>query len=120
VGLRRRGLAADGLSALRGGFYAWGLRVSELVSLPLSAAGVAEGLIAVRGKGGKERLVPLNDRARTAFRRWIDLCGEAGRPLRGDSRGLRSGDGPRRTYSPGLPMLRTLPSSDTSAGCTCR
>ncbi len=76
-------LAAARLSALLEGLYASGLRVSELVSLPLSAARVADGLIVVRGKGKKERLVPLNERARTAFRRWIDLRQEAGRPLRG-------------------------------------
>jgi integrase/recombinase XerD len=76
-------LAAARLSALLEGLYASGLRVSELVSLPLSAARVAEGLIAVRGKGGKERLVPLNERARGAMRRWIELRHEAGRPLRG-------------------------------------
>lgn len=76
-------LAAARLSALLEGLYASGLRVSELVALPLSAARVAEGLIAVRGKGGKERLVPLNGRARDAFRRWIELRREAGRPLAG-------------------------------------
>src|SRR5215472_7805343 len=41
--------------------YATGLRVSELVSLPPSAARGDARMIVVRGKGGKERLVPLND-----------------------------------------------------------
>ena len=43
--------------------YATGLRVSELVSLPMSALHLAEGWIKVRGKGGKERLVPLGEQA---------------------------------------------------------
>jgi integrase/recombinase XerD len=47
--------------------YATGLRVSELVSLPRSAARHDARMIVVRGKGGKERLVPLNDAARQAM-----------------------------------------------------
>lgn len=53
--------------------YGSGLRASELVSLPRRAvAGEREYLI-VRGKGDKERLVPLSDRARAAFDRWLPL-----------------------------------------------
>ena len=47
--------------------YATGLRVSELVALPLSAARRDARLIVVRGKGNKERLVPLNDASRQAM-----------------------------------------------------
>jgi integrase/recombinase XerD len=47
--------------------YATGLRVSELVSLPLSASRSAARMIVVRGKGNKERLVPLNDTSRRAM-----------------------------------------------------
>src|ERR1700751_5297128 len=47
--------------------YATGLRVSELVSLPISAARHDAHMIVVRGKGGKERLVPLNDASRRAM-----------------------------------------------------
>ena len=47
--------------------YATGLRVSELVSLPLSAARRDARMIVVRGKGDKERLVPLNDASRQAM-----------------------------------------------------
>lgn len=47
--------------------YATGLRVSELVSLPVSAARRDARMIVVRGKGDKERLVPLNDAARRAM-----------------------------------------------------
>ena len=46
--------------------YASGMRVSELVSLPLAAAKSDERFLTVRGKGGRERVVPLNDRARAA------------------------------------------------------
>ena len=47
--------------------YATGLRVSELVSLPASAARRDARMIVVRGKGNKERLVPLNDPSRQAM-----------------------------------------------------
>jgi integrase/recombinase XerD len=47
--------------------YATGLRVSELVSLPRSAARRDARMIVVRGKGDKERLVPLNEASRVAM-----------------------------------------------------
>ena len=47
--------------------YATGLRVSELVSLPISASRRDARMIVVRGKGDKERLVPLNDASRQAM-----------------------------------------------------
>ncbi len=47
--------------------YATGLRVSELVALPASAARRDQRMLMVRGKGGKERMVPLNDAARQAM-----------------------------------------------------
>ena len=47
--------------------YATGLRVSELVALPLSAARRDARMIVVRGKGNKERLVPLNEASRQAM-----------------------------------------------------
>ncbi|WP_213772398.1 site-specific tyrosine recombinase [Bradyrhizobium sp. dw_78] len=47
--------------------YATGLRVSELVALPLSASRRDTSMIVVRGKGGKERLVPLNQASRQAM-----------------------------------------------------
>ena len=47
--------------------YATGLRVSELVSLPQSAARRDVRMIVVRGKGDKERLVPLNEASRQAM-----------------------------------------------------
>jgi integrase/recombinase XerD len=47
--------------------YATGLRVSELVALPRTAARNDARMIVVRGKGNKERLVPLNDASRRAM-----------------------------------------------------
>jgi integrase/recombinase XerD len=47
--------------------YASGLRVSELVSLPLSAIDPHTGVVRVRGKGGKERIVPVGERAQVAL-----------------------------------------------------
>jgi integrase/recombinase XerD len=47
--------------------YATGLRVSELVSLPITASRRDARMIVVRGKGNKERLVPLNDASRQAM-----------------------------------------------------
>jgi Site-specific recombinase XerD len=52
--------------------YATGLRVSELVSLPVSAARSPERFLIVRGKGNKERLVPLTEAAKEAARQYLD------------------------------------------------
>jgi integrase/recombinase XerD len=51
--------------------YATGLRVSELVALKRSAVMRDAGFITVIGKGRKERVVPLTDRARDAVRNWV-------------------------------------------------
>ena len=61
------------LAALMQLLYATGLRVSELVSLPLAAAVRDPRLIEVRGKGGRERLVPLNEAAREAVQAWVEV-----------------------------------------------
>jgi integrase/recombinase XerD len=53
--------------------YATGLRVSELVALPASAARRDQKMLAVRGKGGKERMVPLNDAAKRAMADYLKL-----------------------------------------------
>jgi integrase/recombinase XerD len=53
--------------------YATGLRVSELVALPAAAARRDQRMLVVRGKGGKERLVPLNQAARTAMTEYLNL-----------------------------------------------
>ncbi|MCO6381998.1 tyrosine recombinase [Oceanicola sp. 502str15] len=51
--------------------YATGMRVSELVSLPIQAARGDPRMLLVRGKGGKERMVPLSPPARTALAAWL-------------------------------------------------
>lgn len=50
--------------------YGSGLRASELVSLPRGAVQPDKPYLILRGKGGKERLVPLSDRARAAVAAW--------------------------------------------------
>jgi integrase/recombinase XerD len=59
--------------------YATGLRVSELVALPASAAERNARMLVVRGKGGKERLVPLNEKAKGAMADYRALLREAGK-----------------------------------------
>ena len=58
--------------------YATGLRVSELVALPASAARRDVRVIVVRGKGHKERLVPLNEAAKRAMADYLALLAQAG------------------------------------------
>lgn len=53
--------------------YASGMRVSELVSLPLSAVNCDKKLVTVFGKGSKERIVPLADRAVETLKKYKDL-----------------------------------------------
>lgn len=57
--------------------YATGLRVSELVALPASAARRDQRMLLVRGKGGKERLVPLNQTAKHVMAEYLALRAEA-------------------------------------------
>jgi integrase/recombinase XerD len=65
-------LAPLRLHALVELLYATGLRVSELVSLPVGVALRDERFFVVRGKGNKERMVPLSETARKAMRAWLD------------------------------------------------
>ncbi len=51
--------------------YATGMRVSELVTLPVAAVRGDPRMILVRGKGDKERMVPLSQHAREAVRDWL-------------------------------------------------
>lgn len=51
--------------------YATGLRVTELVSLPVSAVRGDPRMILVMGKGGRERMVPLSSAARAAIADWL-------------------------------------------------
>ena len=53
--------------------YATGLRVTELVSLPRSVLQGDPRVLTIKGKGGRERMVPLNSAARTALDRYLSL-----------------------------------------------
>ena len=53
--------------------YASGLRISELLALPLAAVARDPAFLIVKGKGGKERLAPLNQSARTALKAYLAL-----------------------------------------------
>jgi integrase/recombinase XerD len=66
-------LRAARLTCLIEVLYATGLRVSELVALPVSAADRNAQMLTVRGKGNKERLVPLNESAKSAMRDYLDI-----------------------------------------------
>jgi integrase/recombinase XerD len=69
-------LRAARLNCLIEVVYATGLRVSELVALPASAARRDQRMLVVRGKGGKERLVPLNKAAKRAMADYLVLIGK--------------------------------------------
>ena len=66
-------LRAARMACLLEVLYATGLRVSELVSLPRGAARTKEPLLAIKGKGGRERLVPLTGPAKAAIARYRAL-----------------------------------------------
>lgn len=82
--------------------YATGLRVSELVALPLAVALRDDRFFMVRGKGGKERMVPLSAKAREAMRAWT--AARSGEPALAGSEYLfpaASGSGhvPRQVFA---------------------
>ena len=52
--------------------YATGMRVSEMMSLPLDAVKGSPNMVLVSGKGSKERLVPLSKLARSSIKIWIE------------------------------------------------
>ncbi len=72
-GPRRR---AYRLNALLETLYASGLRVSELVALPRNVLAVDDRVLTIKGKGGRERLVPLNDAAREALSAHLALLAQ--------------------------------------------
>jgi integrase/recombinase XerD len=72
-------LRAARLACLVELLYATGLRVSELVALPASAARRDARVIMVRGKGNKDRLVPLNEAAKRATAAYLALAAQADR-----------------------------------------
>jgi integrase/recombinase XerD len=67
------GAEARRLTALVELLYGSGLRVAELASLPLSAIDRSGAFLRVRGKGAKERLAPLNQSARDAILRYLEM-----------------------------------------------
>jgi integrase/recombinase XerD len=73
---RRRSLR---LYALLETLYASGLRVSELISLPRNVLAADDRVLTIKGKGGRERLVPLNAAAREALAAHLAALAEAGR-----------------------------------------
>jgi integrase/recombinase XerD len=80
VGRGSKAVKAARLYCLVEVLYATGLRVSELLALPVSAATSDERVLLIKGKGGRERLVPLNDAARAALKSFLAL----GQHQRGD------------------------------------
>jgi len=82
--------AADSIAGLRlialvEMAYASGLRVSELLALRVEAVLRDPAYLIVRGKGGKERLAPLNSAAREAIKVWLDARDAARKPNAPDS-----------------------------------
>lgn len=75
--------------------YATGLRVTELVSLPADAARGNPEMLLVRGKGNKERLVPLTDTARDRLASWL-----AHRDAAEDARATKTGQPASRFLFP--------------------
>jgi integrase/recombinase XerD len=71
-----RRLRALRLACLLEVLYASGLRVSELIALPASSARQDQRMLGIRGKGGRERLVPLNGSARAAMRVYLEQLGD--------------------------------------------
>ena len=69
----QKGIKGVRLVAMMEMLYATGLRVGELVSLPLSAAARNPAVLIVRGKGDKERMVPLSPPARRALSDYLQI-----------------------------------------------
>ena len=65
--------------------YASGLRISELLALKVEAVRRDPAYLIVRGKGGKERLAPLNAAARTAVKAWLTARDAKRKPEAPDS-----------------------------------
>lgn len=70
---KKKGPDGKRLVALLEVLYATGLRVSELVGLPVSAISQDRRNIIIRGKGGKERVAPLSEPARRALNAYLEV-----------------------------------------------
>lgn len=70
---KKKGHDGKRLIALLEVLYATGLRVSELVGLPVSAISTDRRSIIIKGKGGKERAMPLSEPARRALNSYLDV-----------------------------------------------
>jgi integrase/recombinase XerC len=80
-------------------FYASGLRLSELVGLDLEDVNLSGRVVRVRGKGGKERLVPFNRSAADAMRAMMaDRGGTAGVDMRSSAASARTSPQARRRH----------------------
>jgi integrase/recombinase XerD len=104
-------LRAARLTCLIEVLYATGLRVSELVTLPISAAEHNTQFLIVRGKGNKERLVPLNEPAKNAMCDYLNLLAEAGRHQKAKWLFPSSGRGGHITRQHFARELKTLAAS---------
>ena len=97
-----RGVDGLRLACLIEVLYASGLRVSELTNLTLAAVARDPAFLIVRGKGGKERLAPLNAHARTAVKAYLAIRagflakGDKANPWLFPSRGAARRLSPRR------------------------
>lgn len=101
-------ISALRLHALVELLYATGLRVSELVGLPVTVALRDERFFVVRGKGGKERMVPLSGKARDAMKAWLAARGGAPTLERSPwlfPAGSESGHLPRQVFARELKSL---------------
>lgn len=110
--------AAVRLHALVEVLYATGLRVTELVGLPLGVALRDDRFFVVRGKGDKERMVPLSAKARAAMSAWLRVRAE--NPASAESPWLfpaRSETGylPRQVFARDLKALAARASVPVSA-----
>ena len=101
-------------------FYASGLRLSELVGLDLDDVNLSGRMSRVRGKGGKERLVPFNTSAAKAIRAYLNdrealVRGQDGRERQDGQDGRERQDRTGRRSSPSSPSSPSRPARQRNA-----
>ena len=96
----REHLRAVRLHALIEVLYATGLRASEVVTLPRTVLSGDGRVLTVKGKGGRERMVPLNTAARSALERLLRLGGDRRRGIVAADRDALAVSLPRRRWPP--------------------